>query len=332
MLAGFLKRRRGKGTQEVAIHRVDEDAVVAPEQVFAASREAFAASSRSRASSGGGAPASSLAARGRSFSSSSVDHNGARLSRQSSGGSAGGGDDAACAACGSGGGAAAASPMERLASIERAKSIGASIARAVEIETLTTKASHTQPLRDFRSYGEKEVAEAAAELDRALAAWSKPGGASPKRPKKGSPMLNPKQMAERAASLRQDEGVRHAQFMACVNRMAARGADDADQMAAVREYAQIVTRVLDELMLVLPTLPPSVAPSVSSYLSHLSQHRALATKALQSDVGAPKRAEAELDAQRRARLSQARASAEAREAGIDRSGPLGPSARARAGL
>ena len=91
-------------------------------------------------------------------------------------------------------------------------------------------------------------------------------------------------------------------------------------MAAVREYLAVCSRLLDELMAALPTTSPHIAPAVSAYLSHLSQHKQLASKVLASED--PTRAAAEAEARRRASLSRALSAAEARDAGIGRPSPV----------
>ena len=169
--------------------------------------------------------------------------------------------------------------------------------------------------------------DAAMALEQAVQAallGAGPGGQ--KSPRGKAAKAASARMAEVAAKARREEAARATLFGVIVNRAAA-GASTEDQMAAVREYASVCGKVLDELTSQLPTMPPAIAPGVSTYLSHVGRHRAIASRALQSED--PRRAEAEAEARRKSHLSRALAAAEAREAGIDRAEPVGPSARAR---
>lgn len=305
-------RKENRKTKEVAVTKhLDDDAVVAPEQVFAAAAGALQESTRGRGNS-------SAQATGRQSGSTAaaapVSPARARSQSTTLGGSSGGGGSMS----GSASADDSADAERRRAAVERAKSIGASIALAVEAEGVSASgATPKGGLVAFRAYGDKEMREAAGALERALLAAPSPS--------KKIPKAQAAQSAEAVASLRREEGMRAAQFMAFVNR-ASMGAREDDQMAAVREYAAVCTKLLDELMASLPTLPSAIAPAVSTYLSHLSQHKQLASKALASED--PRRAAAEAEARRRASLVRATSAAEARAAGI---GTPSPQSRGKAG-
>lgn len=308
-LIAWLTRR--KRTKEVTLNKLAEDAI-SPEQVFAASVTALS-DSRTR-------PATSPE-RGRR--GSSADARSEKLPPTDRGRSRSMTD------CRSGLSEPEQSALapDRAASIERAKSIGASIARAVQQEAVSVgSSSQSALLAETRSYGEKEMREAAMALEQAVQAALLGPGPGQKSPRGKAAKAEAARVAEVAAKARRDEAARATLFSVIVNRTVA-GASVEDQMAAVREYASVCGKVLDELTSQLPTMPPAIAPGASTYLSHVGRHRAIAARALQSED--PRRAEAEAEARRKSHVARAMAAAEAREAGIDRAEPVGPSARAR---
>lgn len=317
-LFGWLRRSKSKrGSKEIAVDSLDGDAVIGPEQIFAASAAAFQESRLRSASSHGSslgqkgstsAQTSPPALRSRSMSATlpSLDNAISDLSQQHYGNRRLSGS-------------AHSEQAERAALAERAKSIGASIARAVEQEGVSAFGATLQgALSSFRAYGENEVHVAAVALEEALSAPPPPKA---KKTAIASTM-------ELVAKVRREEGMRAAQFMAFVNR-AAMGLGEQDQMAAVRDYATMCSKLIEQLMSSLPTMPPSMAPAVSSYLSHLAQHKKLAMKALSHED--PHFAAAEAEARKRASVSRAKSAATLRDAGISRPTPVSRAKAARDG-
>ena len=206
----------------------------------------------------------------------------------------------------------------RAARVAAARAMGASIAKQVEVDSGATRKSGSSAssavVDEFRRYGENEAAKAAREmqsqmeiaLTRGAAALQQ--AASKSFDKKGKAKLN-----EMAVMLKREESARQTQFTALLSRVQFSSRED-DQMAAVREYASVCRGMIGRIMAELPHLPPAIAPIVSAYLSVMSQHETLATKALATED--PRRAEQEAAARNAARLAKAKCASEARASGL----------------
>ena len=89
-------------------------------------------------------------------------------------------------------------------------------------------------------------------------------------------------LRELAVTLKREESLRQTQFTTLVSRMQFSEREE-DQMAAIREYSSVCRGLVGRLMAQLPHLPPAIAPVVSTYISVMSHHEALAKKALAAE-------------------------------------------------
>ena len=334
------RSRSGKQLKEVSVDSIDAEINQSPEQVFQRAAESLTVSrqgSSNRESNRGQEPSAALRGRSRSMSaripsSSSGDVSegisSIGISTGSSSSSIGvssSSSSTTTTTTTSSLNAAADGPsaLERRASIERAKSIGASIAALVEEElNVLDQRAHCIPLDEFRRYGESEVAIAARALGQALEAEevSRRSGGSKALKAAGAAQ------SELMASLQRDESLRSSYFSAIVHRILSRASQE-DLMAPMREYAHLCTRLSDTLLNQLPSMPEAVASAVSTYLSIIAQHKQLASKVLRTDD--PSRAKEETQRLRNSRLSRAMRAAETRAAGIGAAVPPRPARSAR---
>ena len=324
---GFFRRKKSK---EVSVLGADE--AVSPEQIYAATVAALAQSrqqysekgssgrdSGSRRSSGSGGGGSSrlerantlpdgslssvledaplpIAAQGRSNSIPSLPH------------AIDGDADA-----------------DRAARVAAARQVGASIAKQVEAESATR--ATLKVVEEFRRYGENEAAHAARHMQQQIetaltrGAAALHGAVSVSFDKKGKARLR-----ELAVTLKREESLRQTQFTTLVSRIQFSEREE-DQMAAIREYTSVCRGLVGRLMAQLPHLPPAIAPVVSTYISVMSHHEALAKKALAAED--PRREEQEVAAKNAARLAKARCAAEARENGMYATSSVPQRARGR---
>jgi hypothetical protein len=333
------RSRSGKQLKEVSVDSIDAEINQSPEQVFQRAAESLTVSrqgSSNRESNRGQEPSAALRGRSRSMSAripSSSSGDGSEgissigISTGSSSSSIGvsSSSSTTTTTTTSSLNAAADGPsaLERRASIERAKSIGASIAALVEEElNVLDQRAHCIPLDEFRRYGESEVAIAARALGQALEAEevSRRSGGSKALKAAGAAQ------SELMASLQRDESLRSSYFSAIVHRILSRASQE-DLMAPMREYAHLCTRLSDTLLNQLPSMPEAVASAVSTYLSIIAQHKQLASKVLRTDD--PSRAKEETQRLRNSRLSRAMRAAETRAAGIGAAVPPRPARSAR---